>query len=238
MEIPYNKLINDFVQEVALLGMTCIFEFITPEVQSVVHLPDPQLKLLHIRDNITGAYVMLDHTHPVHEKIKKYNINTVYRYSDITIEEVISSLKTMAHSEGFVIQFSNGDMVKAKTDWYLDRLEIVGYLHERGIALLALKDNLDDVKASIIERGVPLESINKVETRFKNLILEISTEVENIYQKTKHLERKEFALTNKDHPYFGFIMNTYLGKQSDIKEWYRLNKLKEEFSLRSLLPPT
>jgi RNA ligase len=63
-------------------------------------------------------------------------------------------------------------------------------------------------------------------------------QIEAIYQNGRDLDRKSFAIANKDHPLFGLAMQRYLGKEVTLLDWYGRTRLKDEFSLRVLANDT
>ncbi|MEZ0262141.1 MAG: RNA ligase [Alphaproteobacteria bacterium] len=231
---PENAGIANFATEVARQGMTAIFELTHPGARIIVAPDRPRLRLLHVRDNTSGAYVMLDAAHDIHKLIERFEIPLVKRFEELTVKDLLSSLETMQEREGYVIQFANGDMAKVKCPWYTRLHSAVSFLRERDIARLALEQNLDDVKGALSELGIDLCEVNKVETRLKNALTALLDEIDGVYQAGKDLDRKTFAIQNKAHPLFGLIMLRYTGKEIDIADWYGRNRLKEEFGLRTL----
>ncbi len=226
--------IERFALEIAAMGMTAIFELTHPEARIVVNPKEPQLRLIHIRENVSGKYVLLDPLHEVHKIIADYEIPMVEKFTDLSVTELMESLEAMQDREGYVIQFASGDMVKVKCPWYLRLHRSITFLRERDIAVLALNEELDDVKGALTEAGIDLDQVNAVEARLKGILTGIYQEVEDAYICHQHLDRKDFAIANKGHPYFGMLMCRYQGKEVPINEWYGRNKLKEDFSLRVL----
>lgn len=222
------------MREVSASGMTAIFELTAPEARIVVLYPKPALTLLHVRDNVTGQYVMTDHGHEIHSMIRKYNIPVVRRYEGMSVGGAIQSLEQMNEMEGYVIQFKSGLMAKLKCPWYLRLHRCVTFLRERDIAKLAIAEELDDVKAMLVESGVDLTPVEGVESRVKNILTEYLNEIEKIYSEDRYLERKDFALKHKGNEVFGLLMARYLGKEVPLVEWYSKNKLSQDFSLNVL----
>jgi len=234
VNLPENSNIKTFAYEVASRGMTATFELTHPAARIVVAHERASLRLLHVRDNVSGQYVMLDANHMIHQLIAEYAVPMVPKI-DITMEEVIQSLETMRDQEGYVIQFKDGDMVKIKCPWYNRLHRSITFLRERDIAQLAINEELDDVKASLVEAGIDLTLVNGVETKLKDILSGILDEVETIYQNGKDLDRKGFAIANKGNPLFGLAMQRFLGNDIRILEWYGKNRLKDDFSLRVLV---
>jgi RNA ligase len=218
----------------AFYGMTAIFELTHPKAQIVVPQDKVQLRLLHVRDNLTGNYVMLNPNHAVWTMIHELNVPVVQRHK-MTMEQVIESLETMEYAEGYVVQFMDGDMVKMKCPWYTRLHRSITFLRERDIAVLAVNEQLDDMKQHMREVGIPLEKVEAVETRLKDILLGIRSEIEALYEGDKHLDKKSFAIKNSKHPLFGLAMNMYNGVTFNLNEWYEKSRLKQDFGLTSLL---
>jgi RNA ligase len=231
---PENENIAAFARAVSRDGMTAIFELTHPDARIVVAQEQAALCLLHVRDNLTGEYVMLARDHSIHQLIAYHGVPQVPRFSGMSPADAIDSLAEMVNREGYVIQFRDGDMVKIKCPWYLRLHRSISFLRERDIALLAMNEELDDVKGALVEAGVDLTAVNAVEAKLKNILSGLVDEIERIYANGRGLDRKSFAIANKEHPLFALSMQRYLGKDVQLSEWYGRNRLKEDFGLRVL----
>lgn len=229
-----NILIDNFAYECAEDGLTAIFELTHPDARIVVEPDKPRMRLLHVRDNETGEYVMLNRAHYIHDLIRQYAVPIVNKYNG-TLAEAIASLETMGGQEGYVIQFANGDMAKMKCPWYTRLHKSITFLRERDIALLALNEELDDVKASLVEAGIDLSAVNMVESQVKAMLVKIMDSVDEICEEGRSMSRKDFAIAHKGHMLFGLLMASYGGQDVDVREWYRKHRLKEDFTLRQLV---
>jgi len=212
-------------------GYTGIMEWMSPEDRIVLKYDKPQLKLLHVRHNITGEYVLLQPQHEVYNWIEDWDIPQVDSVP-LDFPQALKSLETARDMEGYVVQFQDGDMVKMKTPWYLRLHHAVTFLRERDIAELALKEELDDVKAALVESGMNIDEVLQIESRVKNRLIDIEDTVQSMYEEGRDWDRKTFALHFKGHPLFGLAMGKYLGKELDLVHFYTKNYLDKEFSLR------
>lgn len=238
VDLPENAPLKAFATVVAELGLTAIFELTHPEARIVVAQDVAQLRLLHVRDNVTGEYVLLDDQHAIHGLIEQFNVPRVPRF-DLDMQGVFDSLETMCDQEGYVVQFTNGDMVKIKCPWYQRLHRSVTFLRERDIALLALNEELDDVKSALKEAGIDLDAVNEVESRLKQRLIGLADEVEAVYAGGKDaqgndLDRKAFALAHQRHPLFSLAIMRYQGREVPLTDWFIKNRLKDEFGLRVL----
>ena len=236
LELPGNERISRFAHEVARSGMTAIFELTHPEARIVVAQEAPALRLLHVRDNVTGAYLLLDPDHEIHGLIAAHEIPRVERFEGLGLEAALAVLEGMEGREGFVLQFRDGEMVKIKSSWYLRLHRSLALMRERDVAALALHEQLDDLKGALREMGVDLAGVEAVEARLKTRLTDMLDEIEAVYEKSRHLDRKAFAIAHKGHPLFGSVMWRYQGHEvaPRLVEWYERTLLREEFSLAPL----
>ena len=228
-----NKRITQFAYEVAKSGLTAIFELTHPMARIVVAHDKPQLRLLHVRDNVSGQYVLLDPTHRIHGLIARYEIIRA-PVLNLTVAQVMAALEEMTEQEGYVLQFANGDMAKWKCPWYARLHRSITFLRERDIAASALNDELDDLKGVLAEAGIDLTEVNKVESRLKTNLLGIYEEINAVVSAGHGMDAKSFAIAHKEHPLFGLLMAQFKGRDPDVKEWYGKNRLRQDFSLRVL----
>lgn len=196
---------------------TATFELTHPEARIVLDYKEPKLRVLHIRDNITGKYLTFN--------------TTVERCPQIPLEmlETILSddhLKCLHDKEGYVIQFKDGDMVKIKCPWYVSLHKTVTFVRKRDIVELVLNETLDDVYEAFEKLGLDIKKVQEIEHKVVQELIEIEQTVEKLHNETKDWERKEVALCYRSHIFFGLLMSMRDGKELKTKEWYRKNILK------------
>jgi RNA ligase len=231
---PKNRNLVSFCEEVARSGHTAIFELTHPLARIVVEQPEPQLRLLHVRNNVTGEYVLLNPKHPLHMLIRWRNIPLVHRFTGLALRDLFESLETMQGQEGYVIQFTDGDMVKVKCSWYLDLHKAITFLRERDIATLALHEELDDVKAKLREAGIDLAQVEAVESRLMGILSGLVDQVHSTYDHDSSLSRKDFAIKYQHHPLRSMLMLQFQDRDIQLAKWYEKYQLKSDFGLRIL----
>ncbi len=232
---PGNARFDDFGIAVSEAGLTATFEFTHPKARIVVAQDEPALRLLHVRDNYTGEYVLLNPNHIIYDLVAQYEIPRVKSFQNLSVSEALLKLETMSDQEGYVFQFADGDMVKAKCPWYLRFHRSITFMRERDIALLALNEELDDVKNSLVQIGMDLGAVEQVESRLKSILVGITGEVEAMLEDGRGLSKKEFALKYLGQPYFGLAASAFGGHEIRLKDWYIKNRLKDDFDLRVLV---
>ena len=215
--------IQEFCKLCIQNGWTATFELTHPEARIVLDYSEPQLRLLHVRDNVTGKYLDLFHDLPACPTV------SLGRLEDILSEEHLVSLKD---TEGYVIQFEDGDMVKIKCPWYVSLHRTVTFVRERDIAELVLDERLDDVYAAFDQLKIDTDAVAKIETTIKNELLTISKMVETLHAITQGEDRKTVALRHRDWSLFPLLMRMRDGKDLNLTDFYRKNCLKQQWSLK------
>ena len=213
-------------------GATPIFEWTSPNNRIVIGYESAQLKLLHIRDNVSGKYWSYDRLKRVADY---YNIPLVDEVNEFnSFEELVEAAKTRENTEGWVIQFEDGEMVKVKTEWYMKRHRAMTFFRERDIAVLLLDEELDDVKAMLAGDGIDITPILNVETKFANDMRSIIDGVDLIYRAHKDMSAKDTAAVLKGHPLFGLVMSKHNGKQPNYRQYFEKHYLKQNYGLDTL----
>jgi T4 RnlA family RNA ligase len=207
----------DAIAEVTDAGMTAIFEWCAPDNRIVVEHPDATLRLLHLRDNVTGAYLDAD----ARGLAKRHRIPMV---EDVEIPLTAEGLRRY-HAEtvgveGIVLQFDDGEMVKLKTRWYLDLHGAMTALRERDVARLALDQKLDDLYAKLATEGIDTAPIKAIEERVIARVREVETEVAALAAEAKGLDVKAIAAKHKGHPLFGLLMKEVRGQAPDYRKFF------------------
>lgn len=217
---------------------TGIFEFTSPVARIVIGYKEPSLHLLHVRDNVTGRYMTQSE---LEELATKFNVPLVESVPVIkpVKEQVRYFLRSQTEDttpdlEGWVIQFENGDMVKLKTKWYMDRHSAFTFLRNRDIAKMVLDETLDDLKAKLVGDGIDISPILQIENEVLTLIRFTELEVDRLFKQTEGKDRKTVALEFQGQPLFGLLMQKYSGKEPDVKRWFTKNALDQQFDLTQI----
>lgn len=221
--------ITDIVND----GLTLIFEWVSPEHRIVIRHPEQKLILLHVRNHETGHYadpnslaalarvIGLEYR-PV---VTEFHVDGVFDYTLMK-----NALETRKDIEGWVIQFNNHEMVKAKTKWYLDLHHAITFVRERDIAKMVANETVDDYKSFLSSNGESIEPVLAIEHQVVTMLTYIEKEIREIVEADKELSRKDFAIKHKKHQRFGLLMSAYLGQDIDLKDYFMKN-LIQEFSL-------
>lgn len=223
------------------LNKTCIFEWTAPSARIVLFYPEAELQLLHIRDNVTGAYMDKEDLQKWADEfsvkvveevdLSKYGVDVTKM--DFKAAEHLH--KTVEGVEGWVFQFEDGNMVKLKTDWYIKRHHAMTFIRERDIAELVLDEGLDDMKAMLVSEGVDIRRILVIERTVVEDLNRIRAGIKKVVAEGAHLDRKTFAMqhsvSHAEFGWFGLLMKEYVGAEPNYKDWYIKHVLKEKWSL-------
>ena len=128
-------------------GITPVFEWLSRQQRIVLDYgKDDQLVLLAMRNNIYGGYAFRSEVCQLGDL---YNIPVVKEIRSNIRDDTrsfLSDLRQKENTEGVVITFDDGHMVKVKTDWYVQLHRAKDKIsHERHIIALVLEDKVDDL---------------------------------------------------------------------------------------------
>lgn len=136
---------EDFAWRMIDNGITPIFEFCSRDQRIVIDYPETQLVLTALRGMTTGDYypfedfVLDDEAIPTVESVGP---------SGMTAQEIAEWVAPWrTDSEGVVIRFDTGHMVKVKCDWYCRLHKTKDKMRfERHIVEMILDKSIDDLK--------------------------------------------------------------------------------------------
>ena len=191
---------QNFANECIVYGNTPIFEWCTRKQRIVLDYPKDMLKLIAIRNNVTGSYVSID---GMHELCQLYKIPMVNWLPDDSVTngvEFVDFVKNQEHIEGFVITFNDGHKLKVKTDWYcrIHRAKD-SLLQEKRVVEMLINEKVDDVKPFLLEND--LKKLEAFESDFQMGFLHVTQSILHIYKEVYHEangDKKTFALASKD----------------------------------------
>ena len=174
--------LRNFIHGYFLLGVTTIFEYISPDNRIVVFYPESSLVLTAMRWNMGGQYLNL-------ELLERLGLNKVNEFP-FSSPDQISPLKGI---EGVVVRWPSGSMLKIKTEEYLAIHKAKSTLaQERNAIALALEGKFDDLLPCLTkeEQAYWLEKIG----RLNKLIGEQVDLLGRFHDIMKCQSRKEYAL--------------------------------------------
>jgi len=138
-----------FAEVYLSIDCTPLFEWCSRSQKIVLDYPQDRLVLTGMRVNRSGNY----YTQPVLEQVgNEWGIDLVQPiYQKIKIEDMKhfqDHVAAMENTEGYVLRWTDGHMVKIKCDWYLALHKAkAALMQEKGLIELILDEKLDDLKA-------------------------------------------------------------------------------------------
>lgn len=134
-----DQRILDWCYEMLRDGFTPIMEFTGPSNRIVVYYPEHALTLLAVRHNTTGDYIDLG-------LVKAPKCLPRVQQLEINGDTLLETIKPSMDREGVVVQWSDGWMVKIKTDDYIAKHKAVSSTAlEKNVLDLIVTNGLDDV---------------------------------------------------------------------------------------------
>lgn len=229
-----NKSVKRFVDKVLSLNYIPIFEYVAPSNKIVLRYVKEDLILLRLRDNVTGELLDLNDYLDVIGDVRVTPSEAGY-----TLDDLIEMASYTEDKEGWIIEFTNGVLMKIKTDFYfkLHGLYTEDLNRENIIIDYILKDEIDDVLSKITDDLDTIERINKITDKVKSSINKKSNEIDKLYNVFLSInDRKEFALLYNKEENFGYVMSMLSGKNSfELAKDYIGKKTNKLLSAREWL---
>lgn len=200
--------IKQFVDWTLDNDLTAIFEYVAPHNKIVLNYSKEDLILLRLRDNLTGELLDLNDYSSIIGDIRVAKCE-----DEFSLAELIEQAKVIENKEGSVIEFTNGLIMKIKTEWYfrLHGLLTEDLYKENVVINYILDDVIDDIIAQVpVTDTVAHNRIEKligiVKKEIDLKIIDIRDSYDRNYLKVA--SRKEYALKFiKTDRNFGYVMS-------------------------------
>lgn len=190
---------NDFALSMISDGFTPIFEFCSNKARIVVDYPVERLVLIAVRNTRSGQYMSYQEMLSLGEK---WNIEVVKQYPGTveTMNHLAESVKDDTDSEGYIVRFDDGHMVKIKNEWYIRLHKTKDMIRfERNLVGIIVNNELDDLKSFLSNED--LDKVLAYEKQFHADLYATAKYVGDIRVKYKDHDKKAFALdTSKNFP--------------------------------------
>ena len=125
-------------------GATPIFEYVSPSNRIVLEYSNEDCVLLAIRDNKTGVYLSVESMNMV---AAQYDIPVVQ-----PMKNSLDTIPCLIDTEGVVVRFDTGHMIKIKSEWYVTiHRAKENLLFEKNVIRMILEDKVDDVLPNLPE---------------------------------------------------------------------------------------
>jgi RNA ligase len=181
-----DRRLKEWLRTMVDLGLTPLFEWVSPFNQIVLAYEAADLVYLGTRDNVTGEYAM----------DKSCPFNTVPQYGSVAdnLADYISRQRGAEGREGDIIRFADGHMVKVKNDWYVRIHKTVDRIvFDRNIVALILNEEMDDVLPMLPK--VQADRVREFEHRFAERLHAVVENYERYWNTVvaSGLDRKRYA---------------------------------------------
>jgi RNA ligase len=186
----------EFIEFMMSCGITPIFEWCSRQQRIVIDYPEDQLILLALRHNNTGKYMSYA---CVNGYAKSYGIPVVSALEPMcNLEDFIAELRKREDIEGVIIQFSDGHMVKIKTDTYVTLHRAKSLLeNEIEVVQLILENKIDDLIPLLSEPDKKcLEKfVDSIWHDVTTFCVAVNMELQHILR--HQISRKDYALESE-----------------------------------------
>jgi T4 RnlA family RNA ligase len=208
-----------------------ICEMIGPDNEIVLKYEKPELRVVQIRHEKTGEFKNMT------DIIASMRISQVINYQDIdtknttdlfkfpssmSIDNLIDFQKTSKNVEGWVVRFSDGTLIKVKTNWYenMHRHFIEKQRGDRMYVEMTIDETIDDAISLMVTgdiRDRMIEVYEKVSAYFNATVSDV-IKVKNTFtgDVTNKNDKSEFAKIWKDFKNFPLYMFA-INNQDDTK---------------------
>jgi T4 RnlA family RNA ligase len=161
-----------------------IFELVSPRNQIVLKYSNDDLILLRLRNNADGQYLPIDEYPYSKPKQFSYDLDTMSQMKGV-----------VQNVEGWIVEFSDFQKIKIKTDWYLSlHKTMTETCYREDYVISMILDNKIDDLLSLLDIGTDARNfvesvINIVNSKFRSLLNKVD-EMVSEYDGDK----KEFSL--------------------------------------------
>ena len=186
------------------VGLAAIFEFVSPFNRIVVRYKKTDLVLVQMRHEETGNYLL---PYELRQYADEFGIEIADSFVEGELDFYLEKSKTFTEVEGWVIRFSDGQIAKIKTQWYvsLHRLLTEDLSREDYIIHATLNGTIDDA-VSPLDKGDPMRDyINGISIQVVRYFNETLDKILCLME-TYDGNRKTFAIVHRSHRYFSVLM--------------------------------
>jgi RNA ligase len=190
-QIKYGQLFNALPVE----EYTYIFEYVGPSNKIVLDYKREDLILTAIRHNQNGTYLFHDELVKLGRAFKVPVVPVVepLKYDKDNIDNLGYTVAGLTGSEGVVVRFDTGSMVKIKADEYVRRHRTKDLVSsEKGIIGLIVDNNVDDVLPQLDESVA--EQVKAYAATINSLLDDTAGMAQRYCDETKELSQKDFAV--------------------------------------------
>jgi RNA ligase len=210
-----------FIKKCIQKGTTALFEWCSNKNRIVISYSEDQLILTGMRYNDTGKYVD-------YETMKTYatawNIPVVQAVDGLAVQDInlfVKQVREWEDSEGVVVRFSSGEMVKIKADDYVLRHKTKDSIsQEKNVIATILDDSVDDLVPLLTPQDA--ERLIQFQNAFWVSLEDVACDLADLFVtgNTKYPDKKDFAVE--------FVQKIVLPKYAPIMYAMKAGKGSQE----------
>ena len=190
-KLNYSRFIKKCIQK----GTTPIFEWCSRKNRIVIDYPEDQLILTGVRYLDIGSYVNYS---VMKMYAESWDIPVVKAVDGLSVQNIdlfIKQVREWEDSEGIVLRFDNGHMVKVKADDYILRHKSKESIsQEKNVIQTVLDDAVDDVIPLLTEGDA--ERLRNFQKAFWDSVTHTVMDMNDLYNagNIMYPDKKEFAV--------------------------------------------
>jgi RNA ligase len=183
------------IHKCILMNVTPIFEWVSRKNRIVVDYPTDNLILTGMRYNSTGLYVGYK---AMEQYATAWNIPVVKAVDGLAVQNIdlfIKQVREWEDSEGIVLRFDTGHMIKVKADDYILRHKSKESINqEKNVIQVVLDDAVDDMIPLLTKEDA--ERLKNFQKAFWDSVEHTAMDMNDLYNagNTMYPDKKEFAV--------------------------------------------
>ena len=231
-----NENYQKFIKFADTLQLRVYFELISPFNQIVVQYNDTDLRVIQARNKYDGSYVSYNTLKHLAD-MYKISIAKEYKY---TLSELKKLQESEKNIEGWVVRNPKYPLEtqfrKFKTLDYFEKHKLLtgNSIAENTLIQAVINETIDDIISQLDKNSEKRKYIESITEKVSHYFDRVLKEIEELFKIKNTMERKDFAIKYKNHPYFGVIMKAKsendlekLLKETIIKRTQKLSNAKQ-----------
>ena len=184
----------EFIKYCIRKDSTPIFEWVSRQNRIVVDYPEDNLIITAVRSNKTGFYVPYSILQSLAQDFKLPLVKAIDGLSVQNIELFVNQIREWEDTEGVVLRFDSGQMVKIKTDDYVLRHKSKDAIsQEKNVIQTIVEDTVDDLIPLLTPEDA--HRIRAFSGAFWMALEDVATDLHDQYQSlNKKGTQKDFAM--------------------------------------------
>ena len=177
---------------------TPIFEFVYPNKHILDYGKEAKLYFIAMRGIVMGDVLIDRKLTLIKDVVNVLGYDIKFKFEGLKGQKLLQAIKKYQKEntteEGVVVYFSDGKMVKCKTDWYFRLHSIFGINQDKQFFKFYFDKKLDDVKTVCRNNNfdTKLETIDKIENFIYEYITALVSKIENVLKCDIDVDRRKY----------------------------------------------